>query len=105
MNRTGATLLTVVLALVALSRSASSAQWSFHIAEFAVLLFLAVFLLRTCGIDLAGFTVAVFWLMAIGLGSQLAAQPEQYLRWNGLAALVAAAMAGVAFLRFARARV
>jgi len=57
-RRSGYTLIAVLVALVALSRSTNLWQWLFYSVEGAVLIGLVVFLIRTCGVDLAGFGVA-----------------------------------------------
>ena len=97
-NRTGCGILAATVALVALSRSANFWQWSFHVVELVVLAGVLILLIRTCGVDLAGFAVAVFWLQA-GAGSvALIEQPAAMLKWNGIVALLVAVIAGLLVL-------
>jgi len=97
-NRTGCGILAATVALVALSRSANFWQWSFHVVELVVLAGVLILLIRTCGVDLAGFAVAVFWLQA-GAGSvALIEQPAAMLKWNGIVALLVTVIAGLLVL-------
>jgi hypothetical protein len=74
----------------------------FAIALLGAGLLLAI--VRTCGIDLRTFAVALFWLLVTGPAWTLVEQPEPGLRWNGIALAVCAAAAGVLMLRTEKSR-
>jgi hypothetical protein len=62
-----------------------------------------VLLVRTCAADLLTFGLALFWLAAAQPAVMLVQQPETVLRWNGIACLAVAFVAGAVVLhRFAR---
>jgi len=92
-------LVTLALAAaMALSGSTNPWQWIFHFAAALLVAALAVFLIRTCGADLATFGVALFWLNASAGAWALISQQAAALRWNGAAALLVAALVGLVVL-------
>ena len=97
-NRYGVVLMVALVALLAFSRSAGLWQWLFHVAEAGLALALLVFLVKTCGLDVAGLGVALFWAGGVTRSLPLLRQPDAALLANGAAALVCAALAGAAFL-------
>jgi hypothetical protein len=103
-DRRGGVLLLAILMLVALSRSSSVWQWGFHLAEAVLVAVLIVFLVRTCGLDLAGFAVAVFWLETLGLGAELLSQPAAAFRVQGGVAVVLSLLLGGGLIMLARVR-
>jgi hypothetical protein len=52
-----------------------------------------------CGADLKTYALTLFWLAVAGSAITLIEQPEPYLRWNGVAAVLAALAAGFLFAR------
>jgi hypothetical protein len=87
-GRKGALLIASGAMLAALGRSTNVAQFAFSLLAIAVAVWLLVFLVRTGGLDLISFGVALFWIEAVRLGGTLAIQSAAQLRWNGISALV-----------------
>lgn len=101
--------LKVALAVVCLVAAASSARTNLQLVCFTLLsaaaLAALVIVLRTCGGDVIGYAVALFWAQAFSRASVLLAQPESALRLNGVAAILIAAAAGIWLIRTRRADV
>lgn len=73
-------------------------EWGAGMAAAGAVLLVAF----TRGADFTSAGVALFWLFAAQKGLALAAQPEPFYRWNGAAALLIAAPAGIAAIFIAR---
>ena len=101
-NRKGAGLFVLAFALLAVGRSASFGQWSIHLLEAGCVLALVIFLIRTCGLDLVGFGVAIFWLQVLTVSLPLVSQSTEALRWNGIGALVVSVAVGFLVLAGSR---
>ncbi len=101
-NRAGVVLFAGLASLFAFAGASNFLQWLFTMAEASVLLGLIVFLIRTCGLDLAGFAVALFWITGGAAGIRLLSQPAADLRWNGAAVVALIAVAGLGALMWSR---
>ncbi|MCP5115409.1 MAG: hypothetical protein GY953_31665 [bacterium] len=97
-SRTGYIVAAGLLVLVAVARATSVPLWAYQMVAGIVIVALVWFLVRSCGVDLVGFGVALFWLEAVGRGWTLVEQPALSLRVNGVVALVTAAVIGVALI-------
>jgi len=91
-------------AAFAAGRASTTPQFFCYLAIAALGAGLILAIVRTCGIDLRTFAVALFWLLVAGPAWTLIEQPEPGLRWNGIALAVCAAAAGVALLRSEKSR-
>ena len=78
----------------ATGRAQNAPQFAFLFAAAALAAAVVVFLVKTCGVDLITFGVALFWLMVVGPAITLIQQPAPLLRWNGVACVLVALCAG-----------
>ena len=89
--------------LVALAYAAGQAltlpQFAYHSAVAMLAIGMVVAVVKICGADLKTFGLALFGLLVVGSTAALLEQPAPVLRWNGVAAAVAALGAGVLFVR------
>jgi membrane protease YdiL (CAAX protease family) len=97
-------ILATVVAVAAIGRALTPAQFAASALVLAGWMVLFYALVKTRGADLAGFCVAVFWLETVSRGATLIEQPSRWFQWNGWAALAAAAVVGVAAIRIASKR-
>ncbi|MCW5981911.1 MAG: CPBP family intramembrane metalloprotease [Bryobacteraceae bacterium] len=99
-NRAGVSVIASCVVLLALAQSTTALQFGFHLIEGAFVIGLVFFLIRTSGVDLAAFGVALFWIETVALAGVMAAQPAAQLRWNGIAALLGSFAIGFIVLRW-----
>ncbi len=90
-------------AALALLYAAGRAQSPLQLVYFSVTAAAGILvieaLVRLCAADLLTFGVALFWLHTIGPALTLSEQPAAFLRWNGVACVALAAVAGFAVAR------
>ena len=84
--------------LLAVDRAQTLPQFAAHWGLGLVAGGVLVLLVRTCAADLLTFGVALFWLAAARNAAVLVQQPDTALRWNGVACLAVALVAGVMVL-------
>ena len=94
----------LVLALAAAGAAASgdaltATQFLFRFLTAMAAIGLILGAVRTCGLDLRTFAVALLWFLVTGPASALIAQPQPSLRWNGIALAAIAVVGGLFLLR------
>ncbi len=89
---------------LALSQSLTPVQFVTSAAAVVIWIAALVLIVRTCAVDLAGYAVAMCWATGIPAALKLAEQPAPWIRWNGVAAVVALAAAGVVAIAAVNAR-
>jgi membrane protease YdiL (CAAX protease family) len=92
----------LLIGAVAISRSLTIVQFIAWAAAVAVWLALVILIVRTCSADLIGLGVAVFWLIGLPEAYRLIQQPSPFMRANGVAAALIAALAGISLILAAR---
>jgi membrane protease YdiL (CAAX protease family) len=97
-------ILATVVIIAALGRALTPAQ--FAVGALVSVCWMALFyaLLKTRGADVVGLGVAVFWLETASRAATMMAQPSFWFQWNGAAAALLAAIAGVLAIRIASRR-
>jgi CAAX prenyl protease-like protein len=101
-NRAGVAVAAGLMVLAALGQSAGILQFGAQLMAYLLLAGLVYLLVNTCGLDLVGFAVALFWLEAAESASTLIEQPSADLRWNGVLAAGIALVLGIAILLICR---
>ncbi len=86
-------------AVYAGSRSLTVVQFVFYFAVVALITAVLYALIQVCDSELRTFGVALFWLIAFEPAALLSRQPATLLKWNGIAAAIAAVVLGVVLLR------
>lgn len=90
----------ILAALVAVSRAQTVPQGLFLAVALLAVCALMKLIVDVCGDDLAGYAVALFWVLAGEAAVSLLRQPEPFFRANGLAAMAAALCAGLVAIRY-----
>lgn len=98
------TIFAIVAVVASLGRALTPVQ--FIVGALTLAGWIALFhaLANTRGADVVGFGVAVFWLEAVSRAVPMIGQSSPWFQWNGAAALIAAALVGVAVLAIAARR-
>lgn len=92
--------LLVILALFySVTRAQTPLQFVYLAAAASVAVLVIVALVRLCAADLLSYGVALFWVHASSPAATLAQQPAAFMRWNGVACAVLAAVLGWAILQ------
>lgn len=89
---------------LALSQSLTPVQFAASAAAVVIWLAALILIVRTCAVDLVGYAVAMCWAIGIPAALELAEQPAPWIHWNGIAAVVALAAAGVVVIAAINAR-
>ncbi len=92
--------------LAALAYAAGQAltlpQFAYHSAVVIIAIGLVIAVVKICGADLKTYGLAPFGMLVAGPAATLIEQPSPFLRWNGVAAVLAALAAAVLLIRLPR---
>jgi hypothetical protein len=85
--------------LYAAGRAQNAPQFLYYTLCAILASGVVIFLVRICAADLVTFGLALAWYVVAGQATTLLEQPEPVLRWNGVAAVVAAVAVGLVLVR------
>ena len=93
------TIFATIVVVAALGRALTPAQFGVSALVLAGWMALFYALLKTRGADVVGWGVAIFWLETVSRTATMMVQPSPWFQWNGVVAMVVAAVVGVVAIR------